>query len=170
MQVLRSIADDLREGRTVRPQMHSSVSVLVADVCGFTALCESHIPIQVENVGDAYLIVSGIPELPHYEHLKEVCRIGIQLQKFVEHFTVDNCPEQQMRIKVGVNSGSVASGILGSTAPRFFSVGDYLADSNKTVKNRSIVVVSQIEPRQCTYTIMNRRHQKYRRHFDQLWR
>ncbi|PIO54254.1 hypothetical protein TELCIR_24387, partial [Teladorsagia circumcincta] len=72
-----SIADDLRMGMPVRSEMHPSVSLLVTDICKYTELCETTIPVQVENVGDTYLLVSGLQELPH--HLCEVCRLALEL-------------------------------------------------------------------------------------------
>ncbi|KAF8370680.1 gcy-25, partial [Pristionchus pacificus] len=144
----KSIALELREGRSVRPSMHPSVSVLFADVCQFTAICEQSIPVQiilmlnllyskfdqivelysafkVENVGDAYLIVSGIPEMEDRQHLSEVCQIALHFQKFVvESYLIPHRPEHKLRIKVGIHTGALASGILGSTAPRFCVFGD----------------------------------------------
>ncbi|GMT29622.1 hypothetical protein PFISCL1PPCAC_20919, partial [Pristionchus fissidentatus] len=144
----KSIALELREGRSVRPSMHPSVSVLFADVCQFTSLCEQSIPVQiilmlnllyskfdeivesysafkVENVGDAYLIVAGIPEMEDNCDICEVCQIAIQFQKFVhDHYVIPHRPEHKLKIKVGIHSGALASGILGSTAPRFCVFGD----------------------------------------------
>ena len=38
----------------------------------------SLIYLQVENVGDAYLIVSGIPEMENQTHLCEVCNTALR--------------------------------------------------------------------------------------------
>ncbi|GMR45269.1 hypothetical protein PMAYCL1PPCAC_15464, partial [Pristionchus mayeri] len=144
----KSVALELREGRPVRPSMHPSVSVLFADVCQFTQLCEQSIPVQiilmlnllyskfdnivesysafkVENVGDAYLIVSGIPEMEDRSHLCEVCQIALHFQKYVhDTYKIPHRPEHKLKIKVGLHTGALASGILGSTAPRFCVFGD----------------------------------------------
>lgn len=46
----RSIANSLRDGLPVRPQLHGAVSLLVCDICRFTALCESCIPEHVSFI------------------------------------------------------------------------------------------------------------------------
>ncbi|KAK5985842.1 Guanylate cyclase, partial [Trichostrongylus colubriformis] len=125
----KNIADGLRMGVTIHSQMHPCVSMLVADICKFTELCESTIPVQVidilqdlyssfdkiiseyqvfkvENVGDTYLLASGLDEVPNH------------LCEFVEGYEIKHTSISKLRVKFGIHSGSVASGILGSTAPR----------------------------------------------------
>ncbi|EGT41940.1 CBN-GCY-25 protein [Caenorhabditis brenneri] len=143
----KSIADSIRSGKSVVPEQHSSVTLLVVDVCQFTKFCEAFIPVhiletlqelyssfdyivqknkafKVENVGDAYLICSGIPEMSGCRHLREVCRISLKLQAFMKTFTVRHRPSHILQIKMGITSGAVAAGILGSIAPRFCIFGD----------------------------------------------
>uniref|UniRef100_A0A8R1DGR4 guanylate cyclase n=1 Tax=Caenorhabditis japonica TaxID=281687 RepID=A0A8R1DGR4_CAEJA len=143
----KSIADTIRSGRNVVPEQHSSVSLLVVDVCKFTSFCEAFIPVhiletlqelyssfdyivqknkafKVENVGDAYLICSGIPEMRDIRHLREVCKISLKIQAFMKHFQVRHRPSHVLEIKMGITSGAVAAGILGSIAPRFCIFGD----------------------------------------------
>ncbi|CAI2351947.1 unnamed protein product [Caenorhabditis sp. 36 PRJEB53466] len=143
----KSIADSIRCGRSVVPEQHGSVSLLVVDVCQFTKFCEAFIPVhiletlqelyssfdyivqknkafKVENVGDAYLICSGIPEMSGLRHLREVCKISLKLQTFMKTFTVRHRPSHVLTIKMGITSGAVAAGILGSIAPRFCIFGD----------------------------------------------
>ncbi|PIC31354.1 hypothetical protein B9Z55_012082 [Caenorhabditis nigoni] len=143
----KSIADSIRSGKSVVPEQHSSVSLLVVDVCQFTKFCEAFIPVhiletlqelyssfdyivqknkafKVENVGDAYLICSGIPEMTACRHLREVSKISLKLQEFMKTFTVRHRPSHILQIKMGITSGAVAAGILGSIAPRFCIFGD----------------------------------------------
>ncbi|CAD6194485.1 unnamed protein product [Caenorhabditis auriculariae] len=143
----KSIADALREGRPTYPEQHHSVSLLVADLCQFTTFCEALIPIhvletlqelyssfdmvvqrhnafKVENVGDAYLIGSGIPHIGELKHLREVGRVALKLRKFMETFVVRHRPEMKLQLKLGISSGVVATGVLGSVAPRFCVFGE----------------------------------------------
>ncbi|CAB3410030.1 unnamed protein product [Caenorhabditis bovis] len=143
----KSMADAIRDGRTVSPEQHPAVTLLVVDICQFTKFCEAFIPVhiletlqelyssfdyivqknkafKVENVGDAYLICCGIPEMPGHKHLREICKISLKLQTFMKTFTVRHRPNHKLDVKMGVTTGAVAAGILGSIAPRFCIFGD----------------------------------------------
>ncbi|VDP07888.1 unnamed protein product [Heligmosomoides polygyrus] len=76
----------------------------------------------VENVGDGYLLVSGLEPTPY--HLREVCRIALDIIHFVDHYHIKHNAKLTMKVKLGIHSGAVASGILGSSAPRFCIFGD----------------------------------------------
>ncbi|KAK6044420.1 hypothetical protein COOONC_18075, partial [Cooperia oncophora] len=43
---------------------------------------------------------------------------------FVESYEIEHASKFKLSVKLGIHSGSVASGILGSTAPRFCIFGD----------------------------------------------
>ncbi|XGW28793.1 hypothetical protein V3C99_008522 [Haemonchus contortus] len=141
----RNVAENLRMGLPIRSEMHPSVSLLVTDICKYTELCEATIPVQVidilqdlyssfdrivsqyqafkvENVGDLYLLASGLDHVPN--HLCEVCRLSLKLLDFVEHYDLKHPSKFKLAVKIGIHSGSVASGILGSSAPRFCIFGD----------------------------------------------
>ncbi|VDO40851.1 unnamed protein product [Haemonchus placei] len=137
-----NVAENLRMGLPIRSEMHPSVSLLVTDICKYTELCEATIPVQVffnsfrvfsefvvilqcvqvENVGDLYLLASGLDHVPN--HLCEVCRLSLKLLDFVEHYDIKHPSKFKLAVKIGIHSGSVASGILGSSAPRFCIFGD----------------------------------------------
>ncbi|KAL6739861.1 hypothetical protein Aduo_013263 [Ancylostoma duodenale] len=141
----RKVAEDLRQGIPICSAMHPSVSLMLADVCKFTELCDSCIPVhiidilqdlyssfdeivsrfqafKVENVGDNYMIVSGLDEIPY--HLAEVCKIAIEILEFVSKYEMKHRKDMKLQVKIGINCGAVASGILGSSAPRFCLFGD----------------------------------------------
>ncbi|RCN53324.1 adenylate/guanylate cyclase catalytic domain protein [Ancylostoma caninum] len=141
----RKVAEDLRQGIPICSAMHPSVSLMLTDVCKFTELCDSCIPVhiidilqdlyssfdeivqrfqafKVENVGDNYMIVSGLDEIPY--HLAEVCKIAIEILEFVSKYEMKHRKDMKLQVKIGINCGAVASGILGSSAPRFCLFGD----------------------------------------------
>ncbi|CAI4224363.1 unnamed protein product [Auanema sp. JU1783] len=143
----REVAEALCDGQQLKPRLHPSVTILMVDVCQFSELCESCIPVhvleilqqlyssfdqiilkfkafKVENVGDAYLVVSGIPDLPDNLHLTEICRISLELKKFMKTLVVLHRPDYTLRVKMGISYGAVAAGVLGLTAPRFCVFGE----------------------------------------------
>ncbi|CAJ0569297.1 unnamed protein product, partial [Mesorhabditis spiculigera] len=145
---LLTVADNLREGKPVPPELHQSASLLAVDVGDFTVLCEDSTPLQiiemlnklygrfdyiveqyrafkVENVGDAYLLVSGIPKLDHQRHLAEVCKLALKFHQYaLNDYRIPHHPEKKLRLKMGIHTGPLASGILGISAPRFCVFGD----------------------------------------------
>ncbi|CAI5449102.1 unnamed protein product [Caenorhabditis angaria] len=173
----KSIADSIRDGRTVHPEQHSSVTLLVVDICQFTKFCEAFIPVhiletlqelyssfdfivqknkafKVENVGDAYLICSGIPEMKDIRHLREISKIALKFQNFMKTFKVRHRPDHPLLVKQGITSGAVAAGVLGSTAPRFCLFGDTV---NMACRMASTSVPGKIQISELTAnTLMDR--------------
>jgi atrial natriuretic peptide receptor A len=81
--------------------------------------------LQVETVGDCYVIVSGVPhETP--AHASEMAMIAVSLRRVVSrtqaasHMPVD----YQLRMRIGMHSGTVAAGVIGMKAPRYCLFGD----------------------------------------------
>ncbi|CAJ0604150.1 unnamed protein product [Cylicocyclus nassatus] len=172
----RNIAEDLREGKQVSPVMHPCVSIMFGDICKFTELCESCIPVhvidilqdlyssfdqivskhnvfKVENVGDNYLLVSGLDGCNN--HLEEICNMSLELVKFIDNHTTKHRPDIKLRMKVGINSGAVASGLLGSSAPRFCLFGDTL---NMTCQMAATSEPGQIQTMEGTARIIQTRY------------
>ncbi|RCN33037.1 hypothetical protein ANCCAN_21138, partial [Ancylostoma caninum] len=91
------VANELKNGRSVPPKMFASATVLFTDVVGFTTLCSSSTPmevslnakpslvynvyIKVETIGDAYMVVSGIPEENGKRHVCNVADISLDIME-----------------------------------------------------------------------------------------
>uniref|UniRef100_A0A914W8W2 Guanylate cyclase n=1 Tax=Plectus sambesii TaxID=2011161 RepID=A0A914W8W2_9BILA len=143
----KSVADDLKVGKVVAPQYYSCVTVLFSDIRGFTTLCSTSTPLQivtflndlfsgfdeiiskhdaykVETIGDAYMIVSGLPKFNGNNHVSEMSEIALKMRDFVKNFKLAHRPNEQMAVRIGFHSGSVAAGVVGRAAPRYCLFGD----------------------------------------------
>ena len=61
---------------------------------------------QVETIGDAYMVASGLPIKNGEKHAGEICRMALHLVEAVKkEFTVGHKPEHKLQLRVGVHSG-----------------------------------------------------------------
>lgn len=62
--------------------------------------------IQVETIGDAYMVVSGLPIRNGHEHAGEISRMALHLVEAVQtDFKVRHQPDHQLKLRVGLHSG-----------------------------------------------------------------
>ena len=60
---------------------------------------------QVETIGDAYMVVSGLPMRNGKLHAREIARMALALLDAVSSFRSRHRPEQQIQLRVGVHTG-----------------------------------------------------------------
>lgn len=59
----------------------------------------------METIGDAYMVVSGLPVRNGKLHGREIARMSLALLKAVRSFKIRHRPEQQLRLRSGIHSG-----------------------------------------------------------------
>jgi len=64
---------------------------------------------QVETIGDAYMVASGLPHV-NTLHAAEVADMSLQLLAAVKSFTIRHRPDTQLQIRIGIHSGPVVAG------------------------------------------------------------
>lgn len=127
------------------------VTVMFADISGFTAWSSTREPSQVfilleslygkfdalaskrgifkvETIGDCYVAVAGLPE-PRKDHAVAVvnfaCECCKQLHKLVKKLSVELGPDtEDLTMRFGLNSGPVTAGVLRGEKSRFQLFGD----------------------------------------------
>ena len=59
---------------------------------------------QVETIGDAYMVVSGLPQR-NENHAREIARMSLALLDSVEHFKIPHLPEKKLELRIGLHTG-----------------------------------------------------------------
>ncbi|KAK6732278.1 hypothetical protein RB195_016581 [Necator americanus] len=141
------VANELKNGRPVPPKMYSAATVFFSDVVGFTTLCGSSSPIEVvnllnsvysgfdeiinkhdgykvETIGDAYMVVSGIPQENGKRHISNVADIALEIMQFLVNYRIPHRKSDKLVIRIGFHSGPVAAAVVGLNAPRYCLFGD----------------------------------------------
>ncbi len=129
----RSIADRLKRGERVIADHYDDVTVLFADVVGFTpfaahetparivavlnelfdrfdTLAERHGLEKIKTIGDAYMVVAGAPE-PRADHAAVIVDMALAMHA-VARWTVPS-PGRPLRLRIGIASGPAVAGVIG---------------------------------------------------------
>ena len=127
-----TVAERLKRGETVA-DYYEYAAVLFADIENFTPfsagkspsevvallnqifsafdqLTEKHGLEKIKTIGDAYMIVSGVPT-PRSDYLEALVEMAFEMQKIMESFRREKLCDFNLRI--GINTGPVVAGIIG---------------------------------------------------------
>jgi len=64
-------------------------------------------PVQVETIGDAYMVVSGLPIPNGFLHAREICRMALRLLLEVKSFRIRHRPGDKLLLRIGIHSGTL---------------------------------------------------------------
>lgn len=154
----RKVAEDLKLGKTVKAESFECVTIYFSDIVGFTTIAGQCTPIQVvellnslytlfddtiksyevykvETIGDAYMVVSGLPERNGDKHVTEMAYVSLDLLNAVKNFRMPHNPEGCIRIRIGLHTGPVVSGVVGLTMPRYCLFGDTVNTASRMESN-----------------------------------
>jgi len=148
-----TIAKQLAEGKSCEPESYPLVTIYFSDIVGFTSMCSESKPIEiveflhdlysifdrsisyyqvykVETIGDAYMVVSGLPE-PNTYHAPTICTLALELLDKVKSFKIRHREKDQLKLRIGIHSGPVVAGVVGSAMPRYCLFGDTVNTSSR---------------------------------------
>jgi len=98
---------------------------------------------QVETIGDAYMVVSGLPVRNGNLHAREIARMSLALRSAVHSFTIKHRPDDQLKLRIGMHTGKLQLSIIIIRSFRFvillFASISTRQPSSCTVNDRDIV-------------------------------
>jgi guanylate cyclase len=141
----KSVADRLKQNNEARiADRYESVTIMFADLVDFTRisagmspealvdllgsvfsrfdeLTEKHGVEKIKTIGDAYMVVCGAPEA-RADHAEAVANLAIDMKQALAEVAGSSGYELMMRI--GINSGPVVAGVIGSSKFSYDLWGD----------------------------------------------
>lgn len=140
------VAELLKNNQQIPAEFFSSVTVFFSDIVNFTEMCSAMAPLQVtalldavyglfdnrishydvykvETIGDAYMVVSGLPHRNGIRHADQIARMALDLQSVIKGLSL---PEfsQPLAIRIGIHTGPCVAGVVGNKMPRYCLFGD----------------------------------------------
>ncbi|MGA8852868.1 MAG: adenylate/guanylate cyclase domain-containing protein [Christiangramia sp.] len=129
-------AQELKDVGKVRSKRFDLVSVLFADIVGFTRITEKFTPEdlvkkidnyfskfdeimekysleKIKTMGDCYMCAGGLP-FPSKDHTVNIILAGVEMIAYMKEMRMQNDELANFYLRVGVNSGPVVAGVVGS--------------------------------------------------------
>lgn len=165
-------AKELKENGSVEAKRFDNVSVLFTDFKGFTKFSEKLSPEElvktidyyfskfdeimekygiekIKTVGDAYMCASGLP-FPAKNHAYKLVKAAFDIIDFVNEAMSENA-EASFDIRVGINSGSVVAGVVGTKKFAYDIWGDTV---NTASRMESSGEVGRVNISESTYNLL----------------
>ncbi len=167
----KPIAERLKKGQSIIAESFSDVSILFADIVGFTDLSARTSPIalvhllneifsqfdlladqhgleKIKTIGDAYMVVGGLPK-PRPDHAEAIAQMAIDIQAAILNFQQQH--DNDIMIRIGINSGPVVAGIIGTRKFIYDLWGDTV---NTASRMESHGIPNQIHVTSATYELL----------------
>lgn len=71
----------------------------------------------METIGDAYMVVSGLPVRNGKLHAREIVRMALALLEAVKTFKIRHRPNDQLHLRIGIHTGEPPCQSAGGCSP-----------------------------------------------------
>jgi len=169
----KSIASRLKDNDMRIADSHESVTVLFADIVGFTKLTASMPPAElvellsqlfsrfdklaeqhglekIKTIGDGYMVVGGAPASLE-AHASVIARLALEMQQALIAFNAEAGKKLQMR--VGISSGGVVAGVIGTSKFAYDIWGDPV---NMASRMEQTALPGTIQVSEATYKLIKK--------------
>lgn len=142
-----SVVKRILEASSKEPVLEArelNATVLFADLCGFTSMSENMEPKDVANIlngflskmtdvifeyegtldkfiGDCVMAIFGAP-VSNADHAERAIRCALGMRKALEEYNLENKEKRELNFKIGINSGKMVAGDIGSSRRMEYTV------------------------------------------------
>jgi guanylate cyclase len=164
------IATRLKTDRTMIADEHESASVLFADVVDFTPMSAAMTPPElvsllndvfttfdgfvqklglekIKTVGDAYMVAAGVPH-GRPDHAQAIAELALRMRDHTGGHRFDG---HELRLRIGINSGRVVAGVVGTHKFAYDLWGDVVNTASR-MESEGIPGSIQVTP--ATYELI----------------
>ncbi|NEP58745.1 MAG: response regulator [Symploca sp. SIO2G7] len=130
----KKIVEQLQQNTSAIAEQFDDVTILFADIVGFTPLSARMTPIELVNllnqifssfdqltqrhglekiktIGDAYMAAAGLP-VPKNDHAEAIAEMALDMQQTIRQFHGNG--GEMFQIRIGINTGPVVAGVIGT--------------------------------------------------------
>jgi adenylate cyclase len=186
----KPIAQRMKLGETNIADSHPDVTILVADLVGFTTLsihidpeqvvgllneifssfdelADRHGLEKIKTIGDAYMVVGGLTS-SRTDHCEAMAALALDMQDELKRFNRDY--ETSIQMRIGISTGPVVAGVIGR---RKFAYDLWGVTVNVACRLESVGEAGEIQVAESTYerlmgkyTFKKKRHPNLKGHGD----
>ena len=129
----KDIADRLKSGESKIADSFNEVTILFADIVGFTKLSQTVTPAElvsklndlfsrfdkismelkvekIKTIGDCYMAVAGLPQIQP-NHAELIIAFATRMQEEIQDF--NKLQNSNLSMRIGINTGEVVAGVIG---------------------------------------------------------
>ncbi len=168
----RSVADRLIEDHKNIADSFENVSVLFADIVGFTSMTSKISPEnlvsmlnniftklddlaqkygleKIKTIGDCYMVASGLPE-KNADHAIHITNFALDMLDVMALMNIGK--EEPIILRIGINSGPVVAGVIGKKKFIYDLWGDTVNVASRMETNG---IAGQIQITEATFNLVS---------------
>lgn len=165
------IAEQLKQSKEVIATRCEVVTVLFSDIVDFTSmsarlqptdlvkllnqvfsafdkLAEHYGLEKIKTIGDAYMVVGGIPS-SRSDHAEAIAEMALNMQQEIRRFQSDT--GENLNLRIGINTGTVVAGVIGIKKFSYDLWGDTV---NVASRMESQGLAGKIQVTEATYQLL----------------